>query len=77
MLPLGLSMINTSCTPSPEKAGKRDAKAYCRAIEKDDSKARFKANNSFEKHRVYFQKKNQFDEFYDAYIKYMDKYATE
>lgn len=77
MLLLGLSLVSPSCAPSPEKAGKRDAKAMCRAIEKDDSKARFKANNSFAKHRVYFQKKNQFDEFYDAYTKYMDKYAAE
>ena len=57
MLLLGLSLVSPSCAPSPEKAGKRDAKAMCRAIEKDDSKARFKANNSFAKHRVYFQKK--------------------
>ena len=77
MLLLGLSLVSPSCAPSPEKAGKRDAKAMCRAIEKDDSRARFKANNSFTKHRVYFQKKNQFDEFYDAYTKYMDKYAAE
>lgn len=77
MLLLGLSIVCPSCTPSTEKAGKRDAKAMCRAIEKQDSKAMRKAEESFYNHGVHFKKKNKFDEFYDAYTKYMDKYASE
>ena len=73
LLLLGLSMVSVSCSSSPEKDARQDAKAYCRALDKGDVKAEQKAIQQSDKHAVYYDSKGEYSRYRDAYAEYLEK----
>lgn len=71
MLLLGLSMVSVSCSSSPEKDARRDAKAYCRTLDKGDAKAEQKAVQQSDEHAAYYDSKGEYSRYRDAYTEYL------
>lgn len=67
MLLLGLSMVNVSCSTTPEAQAKKDAKAIEKALDKGDKKAEEKAWENFVTHKQYYENQGKGRAFQDAF----------
>ena len=68
-------MVSVSCSSSPEKDARQDAKAYCRALDKGDAKAEQEAIQQSDKHAAYYDGKGKYSRYRDAYAEYLEKYC--